>query len=91
MDQCVKKPLLGREGANITLQGLDGQLESEGEYGEEGFVYQQLAPLTRFDRKVPVIGSWVVGSDEGSCGIGIRESDTPIVTNLSQFVPHVLS
>jgi glutathionylspermidine synthase len=65
MDQWVRKPLLGREGENITLQGPEGRLESEGEYGEEGFVYQQMAPLRRFDGKVPVIGSWVVGQDQG--------------------------
>ena len=91
MDQWVKKPLLGREGANITLQSPEGRVESEGDYGEEGFVYQQLAPLGCFDGKHPIVGSWVVGQEESSaCGIGIRESETPIVTNMSQFVPHVL-
>jgi len=24
-----------------------------------------------------------------ACGIGIRESDSPITTNLSRFVPHL--
>jgi glutathionylspermidine synthase len=91
MEFWVKKPLLGREGANITLQGPDGLLQSEGEYGEEGFVYQELAPVGCWDGKYPVIGSWVVGQEEGSaCGVGIRESGTRIVTNMSQFVPHVL-
>ena len=51
MDEWVKKPLLGREGANITLQGPEGRMESEGDYGEEGFVYQQLAPLGEIRRK----------------------------------------
>ena len=54
----VRKPLLGREGANVTLHRPDGDLETPGEYGEEGFVYQQLAPLKSFDGKYPVIGSW---------------------------------
>ena len=59
--------------------------------GEEGFVYQQLAPPACFDGRHAVIGSWVVGQEETpACGIGIRESETPIVTNLSQFIPHVL-
>ena len=65
-----------------------------GDYGEEGFVYQDLAPLRSFDGKYPVIGSWVIGHQQDgrapsdvAAGIGIRESDTPITTNLSQFVP----
>jgi glutathionylspermidine synthase len=50
-----------------------------------------LAPLKSFDGKYPVIGSWVIGHEEGdsAAGIGIRESDSPITTNLSRFVPHV--
>jgi glutathionylspermidine synthase len=87
----VRKPLLGREGANIMLDQPEGNLETPGEYGEEGFVYQQLAPLKSFDGKYPVIGSWVIGHREGdsAAGIGIRESDIPVTTNLSQFVPHL--
>jgi glutathionylspermidine synthase len=87
----VRKPLLGREGANITLHRPAGSFETPGDYGEEGFVYQDLAPLKSFDGKYPVIGSWVIGHREGAAaaGIGIRESDTPITTNLSQFVPHL--
>jgi glutathionylspermidine synthase len=87
----VRKPLLGREGANVTLHQPERNLETPGEYGEEGFVYQQLAPLKSFDGKYPVIGSWVIGHREGdsAAGIGIRESDIPVTTNLSQFVPHL--
>jgi len=33
----------------------------------------------------PVVGSWYV-IDQGACGMGIRESDTPITDNLSRFV-----
>jgi glutathionylspermidine synthase len=88
----IKKPLLGREGANVTMHipGSDS-FTTGGEYGEEGFVYQDLAQLKSFDGKYPVIGSWVIGHQSGSAaaGIGIRESVTPITTNLSQFVPHL--
>lgn len=87
----VRKPLLGREGANVTLHEPGREFETTGEYGEEGFVYQALAPLKSFDGKYPVIGSWVIGHRVGdaAAGIGIRESDIPITTNLSQFVPHL--
>lgn len=87
----VRKPLLGREGANVTLHQPGRDFATSGEYGEEGFVYQDLAPLKSFGGKYPVIGSWVIGHREGdaAAGIGIRESDIPITTNLSQFVPHL--
>jgi len=91
MMSWVKKPILGREGANITLHQPGNDIETGGEYGEEGYVFQQLAPLKTFDGKYPVIGSWLIGHEEGnvSGGMGIRESDTPITGNTSQFVPHL--
>jgi glutathionylspermidine synthase len=91
MTQWIRKPLLGREGANITLHGAGEHLETAGEYGEEGYVYQELAPLRQFQGRFPVIGSWVVEETESvpAAGIGIRESDSPIITNTSRFVPHL--
>lgn len=87
----VRKPLWGREGANITLHHPGHDVETGGSYGAEGFIYQDAARLPSFDGMYPVIGSWVIGHEEGHAagGIGIRESATPIATNASQFVPHV--
>jgi len=50
-----------------------------------------MAPPKTFDGKWAVLGSWVIGHDEGNAagGMGIRESTTPIIGNLSQFVPHL--
>lgn len=84
--QYAKKPLLAREGANVTLRTAGGQLSQIGNYGAEGYVYQGLAPLPRFDDNYAVIGSWIVGTEPA--GIGIREDDTPITKNTSRFVPH---
>ena len=86
----ARKPLLSREGSNIQLF-KHGSIISEtaGEYGKEGFIYQRLCPLTEFDNKYPVIGSWGVGQE--SAGIGIRESDNLITDNMSRFVPHLFS
>jgi len=41
----------------------------------------------------PVIGSWVIGHQPGNAagGMGILESATPITTNSSAFVPHLLA
>jgi glutathionylspermidine synthase len=91
MASWVKKPLLGREGANITLHDGNQEIETEGDYGEEGFIYQEMAPVKPFDGMSPVIGSWVIGHEEGAAasGLGIRESTERIITNTSQFVPHL--
>jgi glutathionylspermidine synthase len=91
MMSWVKKPLLGREGANITLHQPGRDLETGGDYGEEGFVWQEFAPTKTFDGMCPVIGSWLIGHEEGNAagGMGIRESDTPITGNTSRFTPHL--
>jgi len=91
MMSWAKKPMLGREGANILLHQPGKDIETPGDYGEEGFIFQQMAPLKSYDGKYPVIGSWLIGHEEGnvSGGMGIRESDTPIIGNTSMFVPHL--
>jgi glutathionylspermidine synthase len=86
LTRYVRKPKLAREGANITLVG-DTTIETGGDYGAEGFVYQALAPVPVFDGNFAVIGSWLV--DGQASGMGIRESDGPVTTNLSRFVPHM--
>lgn len=85
----AKKPLYSREGANIVLcTDLETIEASGGKYGEEGYIYQDLAMLPKFDDNYPVIGSWVV--DGESAGIGIRESKGLITGNLSRFMPHII-
>ena len=66
-------------------------VETGGDYGEEGFIFQQMAALKSFDGMYPVIGSWLIGHEEGNAagGMGIREADTPITGNTSLFVPHL--
>src|SRR5215469_12444318 len=51
MSEWVRKPLLSREGASVTLHRADTEIHTEGEYGEEGFVYQAIAPLGCFEGK----------------------------------------
>ncbi len=96
----VAKPLLGREGANISIAtlGEGGALAGaplatmEGPYGAEGYVYQALAPLAQGADDQgqihnAVIGSWVVAGQPR--GIGIREDVSLITHNRSRFVPHL--
>ncbi len=87
----IKKPILGREGANIHLAGMysdklvEGSHHIEG-YDCNGYIYQDYAPLPNFDGNYPVIGSWVIGDEPA--GIGIREDSTLVSGNGSHFVPH---
>ena len=87
--KLVKKPLLSREGANIEIfQNRDIIEKTYGDYGNEGFVYQEYFETGTADGKYPVLGSWVIGQE--SAGMGIRESDTLITNNLSRFIPHYI-
>jgi glutathionylspermidine synthase len=83
----VRKPKLSREGANISVF-RDGEavVQTVGDYGEEGYVYQALAEIPSFDGNRPIFGGWVV--DHEPAGMGIRESDGLVTDNVSRFVPH---
>ncbi len=86
----AKKPVYSREGANVALHRNHIPVEaSKGDYGKEGFIYQQLFDLPDCDGNHPVIGSWVIGQEPA--GIGIRESVHLITNNESRFVPHLIS
>lgn len=83
----VRKPRLSREGSNVTwVERGDVVEETGGDYGQEGHVYQALAPLPDFDGHRPVFGVWMV--DHEPAGLGIREDTRRITSNLSRFVPH---
>jgi glutathionylspermidine synthase len=84
----VRKPILGREGANVEIVTPANRFGTPGPYGAEGYVYQEYAPLPDFDGRYPVLGAWVI--DGEAAGMGIRESDTLITDNLSRFVPHLI-
>lgn len=88
MKSYVRKPLLAREGANVTIV-VDGHevLSTPGEYGGP-FVWQAFAPLPDLDGNHPVLGSWLV--DGEPAGLGIRESDGLVTDNRSRFVPHAI-
>jgi glutathionylspermidine synthase len=86
----ARKPVFGREGADVTLV-REGEVLAQGAaggYGDEGFVYQELFTFDgRFGDVTPVIGSWLVQGEPA--GIGIRESAGPITDDASRFVPHL--
>jgi len=82
--------LLSREGANVTLVECGHTIgETEGEYGEEGYIYQRLHKLPNFDDQYPVLGSWIIGG--APAGMGIRETSGLVTDNFSRFVPHMIA
>jgi len=91
MRDFVRKPLLGREGSNVTITRNGAVAYStDGPYDGPA-VLQALAPEPAFrgrdeQPRYPVLGLWMI--DQQCRGMGIRESTTPITDNLSSFVPH---
>jgi len=82
----VKKPIFGREGANVSIVAGAASVATAGPYGAEGFVYQAYKPINPFDGFYPIVGSWVIAGQPA--GIGIREDSQAITGNTSRFVPH---
>ncbi|HLZ83730.1 MAG TPA: glutathionylspermidine synthase family protein [Caulobacteraceae bacterium] len=88
-DNYVRKPILGREGANVdVVVGGRPVAQRDGAYGAFPTIRQGLHDLPDFDGARPVVGSWVV--DGVPAGMGIRE-DGLITGNLSRFVPHIIT
>ena len=87
----VRKPLFGREGADVTVVGEDMSSPSQG-YGAEGFVCQAYAPLPSVAGETgaahhPVMGVWMIGDEP--CGLGVREGGL-ITDDAALFVPHFI-
>ncbi|MFE3827482.1 glutathionylspermidine synthase family protein [Streptomyces sp. NPDC059092] len=80
----VAKPLLGREGAGVTIHepGRPPVIR------DEACCYQELAPLPAFDGNHVVLGAWVVGDE--AAGLGIRESAGLITDGYARFLPHLI-
>lgn len=87
----VRKPILAREGANVTLlengqtTTLTGS-EFNTEYDKSGYVLQQWVDLPLNDGFRPLVGSWIIGDQ--AAGIGIREDVNVVTGNDSHFIPH---
>ncbi|NNN37809.1 glutathionylspermidine synthase family protein [Streptomyces sp. S3(2020)] len=80
----VAKPLLGREGAGVTIHEPGAAPVPR----EEPCCYQELAFLPDFDGNRVVLGAWVV--EDESAGLGIRESSGPVTDEYARFLPHVI-
>lgn len=92
-EKWVTKPLLSREGCNVTIweKMPNGQVEivhgTDGNYDTDESIYQKYIEWKSIDGCYPMIGVWIVGND--AVAVGIREDDTVITQNNSRFIPHV--
>ena len=85
----VRKPLLSREGANITfVENGRTVMDFDGPYGAEGFIRQAHAPLPSFEGRRPMCGVWLVASEPA--GLCIREDEGAVTTDDACFVPHFI-
>jgi glutathionylspermidine synthase len=82
----VAKPMLSREGANISIVSNGREVASTAGKYHGHRIYQQRARLFQQDGHHAVIGSWVVG--DKPAGIIIRDSAREIVQDTSRVVPH---
>jgi glutathionylspermidine synthase len=88
--QVVRKPLLSREGANITVYDGDTPIaQTGGTYGAEGHVWQAWTPLAPAGNGTAVLGTWMIG--DRCRGMGIREDDGLITRDTGRFVPHLFA
>lgn len=89
LNNYVKKPILSREGANVSIYKNNELIEeSFGDYGSDGYIYQEFIDLPKYDDNYCLIGSWIIAQE--AAGIGIRESKNLITNNVSRFVPHLI-
>jgi glutathionylspermidine synthase len=87
MLRYVRKPLFGREGANISIINGSHSFTTEGRFADGPWVYQSLAPVRCVDGNYAVLGSWLI--DGEPAGLGMREAHDPVIRNTDRFVPHL--
>lgn len=84
----VSKPLFGREGQNVAVQGVDDAEATDGEFAGQPCVHQRFVRGDRHSGFLPQLGVWMVQGE--AAGMGVREDTKLILHNDSMFVPHVI-
>ncbi|MBT0826085.1 glutathionylspermidine synthase family protein [Campylobacter lari] len=86
--KCVKKPVFGREGANVSIIEANGDVsfETKGDYQNNRFVYQEFAEFNKNENDYYQAG--VFFAYEG-CGLGFRKGGL-VLDNYSKFVGHIV-
>lgn len=86
--RTVQKPFFGREGQNIAVKGEEAVASTTGDYGQQPHICQAWADLPQ-DNQGYLYQAGVFWAGDG-CAIGFRR-ERGIITNLSQFVAHVVA
>lgn len=85
----VKKPFLGREGANVSIIEKDGSVSTfvDGEYEDQRYLYQEFVEFNK-DEKNQYYQAGVFFAFE-ACGLGYRKGGA-ILDNASKFAGHII-
>ena len=88
MFEYVKKPLLSREGANVTVHTMKEHLESTRRVRRGGLCLSGARQHSGSSTaSVRCSARWIIGQE--AAGMGIRESEGWVTGNTSRFVPHL--
>lgn len=87
--KMVKKPFLGREGANVAIFDENGKklAEEDGEYSNQNFLYQEFYEFNK-DKSGNSYQAGVFFAYEG-CALGFRKGGE-ILGNFAKFVAHYI-
>jgi glutathionylspermidine synthase len=89
LNSYARKPFRSRQGENILLvKNKEIIDQTDGDCGDQDYIYQKLFELPGYDNNHMLIGSWIIG--DTAAGIGIRESANLITDKKSRFVPHLI-
>ena len=85
----VRKPVLGREGANVAIFDEDGKkiLEESGDYADQKQIYQEFYEFNK-DKDGNSYQAGVFFAYEG-CALGYRKGGE-ILGNFAKFVGHYI-
>ncbi len=87
--KCVKKPMFGREGANVEIIEADGSVsfKTSGDYANNKFVYQEFVEFNKDENDFYQAGIFFAYE---ACGLGFRKGSL-VLDNLSKFVGHIIN
>lgn len=87
--KCVKKPMFGREGANVEIIEADGSVsfKTSGDYANNKFVYQEFVEFNKDENDFYQAGIFFAYE---ACSLGFRKGSL-VLDNLSKFVGHIIN
>lgn len=87
--KCVKKPIFGREGANVSIIDENSEviIKNDGDYENMPSIYQEYYALDKDDQGRSYQAGVFFAYE--ACGLGYRRG-TEIINNTSKFVGHYI-